>query len=101
MWQSLYKIVGKVAFLKTVYLAIYIGSVVLALGLVAIMNSSWSWVMPNLAPGIHCDNTLQDRHLNCVSASAVYRISLCLLVFSTVMLVILQGCSSRVGLILN
>lgn len=64
------------------------------------MNSSWSWVMPNLAPGIHCDTTT-DTQLNCVSASAVYRISLCLFVFSIVMIVVLQGCSARVGLILN
>ena len=54
VWESLYRIIGKAAFTKFAYILVYFSAVALAIALVNLMSSSWSWVMSPLAPKIIC-----------------------------------------------
>jgi hypothetical protein len=54
IWETLYRIIGKVAFVKFAYILVYFGAIISGLLLLALMNSSWGWVMSTFAPGINC-----------------------------------------------
>lgn len=97
LWETLHKIVGKMAFVKFAYCLVYFGSVAISILLISLI-SDWSWFMDYLAPGIQCN---QDDFLGCLSSSVVYRVSTCLLIFTMLMFCIMLVCPTRAALILN
>lgn len=96
--ETVYKIIGRVAFIKIMYCLIYfsfIGFVYLAMYLLR----EWEFFMQMLADGFTCLAVTEE--FDCVSASVVYRITCSLFLFSTAMLIIMYSCSVRVAHILN
>lgn len=101
VWESLYRIIGKSAFVKFAYLLIYFSAVVLTLAFFTVTSNSWPWVMSRIAPQIMCDLWIGAEHISCISAAVLYRMSCCLFIFSLFMLILIQTCSTRVALIIN
>lgn len=96
--ETLYKVIGRVAFLKIMYCLIYfafIGFVYLAMYLL----KEWEFFMTVIADGINCQNLTEE--FDCVSASVIYRTTLSLFIFSVLMLLTMVGCSTRLAHILN
>lgn len=54
VWETLYKLIGKNAFVKFAYCVVYFSTVFLSMLSISLI-SEWSWFMDNLAPGIQCN----------------------------------------------
>ena len=95
VWETIYQIIGKKAFIKCLYSVIFLSSLLSTLAMMYIFQE-WSWFMKYLAPSIQCDQAFQ-----CLGAEVVYRVCACLWLFSTGMLIIMKLCSARIAMILN
>lgn len=96
--QTIYKIIGRVAFIKIMYAIIYflfIGFVYLAMYLLR----EWEFFMRVIADGINCQNLTDE--FDCVSASVIYRIMFSLFMLSTLMLIVIVIASNRLAQIIN
>lgn len=97
--EALYKIVGKTSFVKILYLCTYLLCFLVSIVFLAVMGSSWAWFLPNMAPGITCQDG-DSYYIGCLTASGVYRVSMCLIVLTLFLAGVLATCT-RVGTVLN
>ena len=98
VFETAYKLMGRVAFVKFVYCVIYfslIGVVYLAM----YMLKEWEFFMKFFADGINCLTLTEE--FDCVSASVIYRIMMSLFFFSLILIILLLVSSVRVAKIIN
>ena len=95
VWETIYQIIGKKAFIKCLYAIIFLSSLLTTLAMMYIFQE-WSWFMKYFAPSIQCNDEFQ-----CLGPEVVYRVCACLWFFSVVMLIIMKLCSTRIAMILN
>jgi hypothetical protein len=96
--ETLFKLMGRIAFIKLMYVLIYFSFIIFVYAAMYLLRE-WEFFMQVLADGINC--LALTAEFDCVSASVIYRITLSLFLFSTLMLILLLACSSRVAAILN
>ena len=96
VWEAIYQIVGKRAFIKCLYCVVFLFSIITTLGLVLLLQN-WPFFMDYFAPEIQCKN----ETFNCLGAEVIFRVSCCLFIFSIVMIGLVKICSPRIALILN
>lgn len=96
--ETLYKVVGRVAFIKFMYTLVYFAFIALVY-LAMYLLKEWEFFMKVLADGINC--LAITNEFDCISTSVIYRIMLSLFTFSTLMLLAMFLCSARISRILN
>ena len=96
--ETVYKIIGRVSFIKIMYSLIYF-SFLLFVYLSVYLLKEWEFFMQMISSGFTCLNVTQE--FDCVSSSVIYRMTLSLCIFSALMVLVMFSCSLRVAHILN